>query len=94
MQSDFRTKGYLTQAFYWLISRTIDSQVTLYLNTHTMAKSFLSISCDSITTELPFCRQQEAEAASRFQTHETAEGRADTEAASQVHIFVVVLEDF
>lgn len=73
MQSNFTTKGNITRAFHWFISITVDHQVRPYLKIQscvtpsTEAKCFLSISSDSITTELPFrCDQQEAEAASRF----------------------------
>lgn len=91
MQSDFTTKGYMTQALHCFLSITVDPQVRSYLKIQscvmpsTEAKWFLSVSLDSITTRLPFrCDQQEAEAASRFQTHtqETAKGLADAEAAS------------
>lgn len=76
MQSDFTTKGYITRALHCFLSITVDPQVRSYLKIQscvmpsTEAKWFLSVSLDSITTELPFrCDQQEAEAASRFQTH-------------------------
>lgn len=76
MQSDFTTKGYIARALHCFLSITVDPQVRSYLKIQlcvmpsTEAKWFLSVSLDSITTGLPFrCDQQEAEAASRFQTH-------------------------
>lgn len=73
MQSDFTTKSYITWTFHCFLSETVEPQVRLYLKIQplitqsTEAKCFLSISLDSITTELPFSYdQQEAEVASRF----------------------------